>query len=252
MIDDSLEKYAMEKEAIIGGSSGIGLALCRHLKAKGVEVAICARDEAKLIEVKNSLGDIFVRSVDATHFDEVENFFREIKEKIGSLTAVVNCAGAILVKPAHLTREDEYRQVIEQNLTTAFAVVKYGSQIISQEGGSIILFSSAAARIGIKQHEVVAAAKAGIVGLTLSAAATYAPRIRVNCVAPGLVDTPLASKIFTNQRALEYSQNVHALKRTGTAEEIASLVAYLIDPQSSWITGQVIGIDGGLGSIQPV
>ena len=118
-------------------------------------------------------------------------------------------------------------------------------------GGSIVLCATAAARTGLANHEAIAAAKGGVMGLALSAAATYAGRnIRVNCVAPGLVDTPLATRITSNEAALKASASLHALGRIGRAEDVASGIALLLDPENSWVTGQVIGIDGGLGTVR--
>jgi NAD(P)-dependent dehydrogenase (short-subunit alcohol dehydrogenase family) len=121
-----------------------------------------------------------------------------------------------------------------------------------KQGGSIVLVSSAAARVGLANHEAIAAAKAGVIGLALSAAATYAPRgIRVNCVAPGLVRTPLTSRITENEAALKGSLAMHALGRIGEASDVASAMEWLLDPAQAWVTGQVIGVDGGLASLRP-
>ncbi len=120
------------------------------------------------------------------------------------------------------------------------------------EGGSIVLVSSAAAQIGLANHEAIAAAKGGIAGLTLSAAASYAPSgVRVNAVAPGLVQTKLTERLTSSERAEEASRAMHALGRLGEPEDVASAIAFLLDPANSWITGQVIGVDGGLGSVRP-
>ena len=118
-------------------------------------------------------------------------------------------------------------------------------------GGSIVLVSSAAARIGLANHEAVAAAKAGVIGLTLSAAATYGPRgIRVNCVAPGLVRTPLTARLTANEASLKASTAMHALGRIGEPQDVAKAIEWLLSPEQSWITGQLLGIDGGLGSVR--
>ncbi|MBN8558433.1 MAG: SDR family oxidoreductase, partial [Burkholderiales bacterium] len=117
--------------------------------------------------------------------------------------------------------------------------------------GSIVLCATAAARTGLANHEAIAAAKGGVMGLALSAAATYAGRnIRVNCVAPGLIDTPLAARITSNEAALKASASLHALGRIGRPEDVASGITWLLDPENSWVTGQVIGIDGGLGTVR--
>lgn len=114
-----------------------------------------------------------------------------------------------------------------------------------------MLVSSAAARIGFANHEAIAAAKAGVIGLTLSAAATYASRgLRFNAVAPGLVRTPMTERITANESAAEASIAMHALGRLGEPADVAGLIAWLLDPRNSWITGQVFGVDGGLASLR--
>jgi 3-oxoacyl-[acyl-carrier protein] reductase len=121
-----------------------------------------------------------------------------------------------------------------------------------QAGGSIVLSSSAAARVGLANHEAIAAAKAGVIGLMLSAAASYAPRgIRVNCVAPGLVRTPLTARTTANEASLAASTGMHALGRIGEPEDVAAAIAWLLDPAQGWVTGQVIGVDGGLATVRP-
>lgn len=114
-----------------------------------------------------------------------------------------------------------------------------------------MLCATAAARAGFANHEAIAAAKGGVIALTMSAAATYGGRnIRVNCVAPGLVETPLTARITGNDAARTASQAMHALGRIGKPEDIASAIAWLVDPENSWVTGQVIGVDGGLGTVR--
>ena len=112
------------------------------------------------------------------------------------------------------------------------------------------LVSSAAGRIGIANHEAIAAVKAGVIGLTLSAAATYAPRrIRVNCVAPGLVRTPMTVRLTANEISLKASSAMHALGRVGEPDDVSAAIEWLLSPLQSWVTGQTLGIDGGLGSV---
>jgi NAD(P)-dependent dehydrogenase (short-subunit alcohol dehydrogenase family) len=118
-------------------------------------------------------------------------------------------------------------------------------------GGSVVLVSSAVARAGLANHEAIAAAKAGIVGLALSAAASYASRqIRVNCVAPGLVRTPLTARLTANEASMKGSMAMHPLGRIGEPEEVAAAIAWFLDPAQSWVTGQVLGIDGGLATLR--
>ena len=185
--------------------------------------------------------------VDAANSDELERAVASFNP----IGGIVNCAGSILLKSAHLTAQQEWEQTIRTNLTTAFATVKAAVKVFGSKGGSIVLCATAAARIGISNHEAIAAAKAGVIGLTLSAAATYATRnVRVNCVAPGLVNTPMAARITSNETALKASTAMHALGRIGQPDEVASGIVWFLDPENAWVTGQVLGIDGGLGSLR--
>lgn len=225
--------------AIIGASGGIGSALARRLHAAGASLVLFSRTPEKLAPLGAEL-QAGIEPLDA------------LDRSLGTINGIVNCAGSILLKPAHLTTDDEWRQTIDTNLTTAFATVRAGARAMMATGGSIVLCATAAARSGFANHEAIAAAKGGVIGLTLSAAATYAPRnIRVNCVAPGLVDTNLAARITANPAALQASIAMHALGRIGRPEDVASGIAWLLDPENSWVTGQVLGVDGGLGSIRP-
>ena len=155
-----------------------------------------------------------------------------------------------MLKPAHLTTRAEWDAVIAQNLTTAFSTVRAAAPLMPN-GGSIVLVSTAAARVGLASHEAIAAAKAGVEGLVRSAAATYAAKgLRVNGVAPGLVETPLSERITRNEASRKASEAMHALGRLGTPEDVASAIVWLLDPAQSWVTGQIIGVDGGLGAVR--
>ena len=232
---------------LIGAAGGIGSALARRLHADGHEVILAGRTEASLASLGAELSAEHI-VVDATGFDALD----QAVQRFGPVNAVVNCAGSLLLKPAHLTTQEEWRATVDLSLTTAFATVRAGARAMMNTGGSIVLCATAAARAGFANHEAVAAAKGGVISLTMSAAATYGSRnIRVNCVAPGLVSTPLTSRITQNEAALKASQGMHVLGRIGTPDDVASAMAFLVDPANSWITGQVIGVDGGLGTIRP-
>lgn len=229
------------KTVIAAAYGGIGSALVGKLRAAGHELLLLGRNQEKL----QALGAQHA-VVDLTNLEALES----VVAQFGPIDAFVNCAGSILLKPAHITSEAELDQTIATNLKTAFFSVRAATKNMPQ-GGSIVLMATAAARVGYANHEAIAAAKGGVIGLTLSAAATYANRnIRVNCVAPGLVDTPLSAKITGNEAALKTSMSLHALNRIGKAEDVASMLAFLVDPANSWITGQVFGVDGGLGSLR--
>ena len=234
---------------VLGASGGIGSALARRLSADGASLVLAGRDEASLEALAGETGGTpFV--LDATKPAEVEAAAAKAVEAHGRLDGLASCVGSILLKPAHLTSEEEWDAVVTTNLKSAYAAVRAAARAMTA-GGSVVLVSSAAARLGLANHEAIAAAKAGVIGLTLSAAATYAPKaIRVNAVAPGLVRTPMTARITGNEAALKASTALHALGRVGEPEDVASAIAWLLDPAQSWVTGQVIGVDGGLATLR--
>lgn len=235
---------------IFGGSGGIGTCIARALREKGVATFLVSRDAGRLAETASLVGAAGYAKADATVLSEVESAFAQASSTLGAITGVAHCVGSILLKPAHLTSEAEFTSVINQNLTSAFFVTRTAARTMT-EGGSLLLFSSAAGRIGLANHEAIAAAKAGIIGLTTSAAATYASRgLRVNCIAPGLVRTGLSEKITSNPSAEAFSKALHPLGRLGVAEDIQALASVLLTDEGSWITGQVFGVDGGLGTLK--
>jgi NAD(P)-dependent dehydrogenase (short-subunit alcohol dehydrogenase family) len=188
-----------------------------------------------------------------THAGEVEASFAAATAQLGSPDALVHAVGSTLLKPAHITSDAELEAILAVNLRSAFYALRSFVKLAPRDGGgSVVFFSSAATRVGLANHEAIAAAKGGIDGLVVSAAATYAPRgIRINAIAPGLVRTNLTRRITDSEPALRASLAMHALGRAGEADEIASAAAYLVSPEASWITGQVISIDGGLSTVRP-
>lgn len=228
----------MARFLVIAASSGIGQATVALLKEAGHQVVTTARDTSRIIPDA---------VLDASDFQAVEAVFKQA----GSLDGVVNCSGSLLLRPAHLTSKDQYQAVIEASLTTAFATVRAAGRQMSS-GGSVVLVSSAAAMEGLANHEAIAAAKAGIIGLTLSAAATYAGQnLRVNAVAPGLTETPLTASLMENATSRKFSESMHALGRLGKPDDVARAIAFLLDPANNWITGQVLAVDGGLSRVRP-
>jgi NAD(P)-dependent dehydrogenase (short-subunit alcohol dehydrogenase family) len=239
---------------IVGGHGGIGSALAARLVARGATVILAGRDEAAVRAAVGALQSERAHAVtlDARDFDATELALKAASERHGNLTAALNLAGSILLKPAHLTSSAEWADVLGTNLTTAISLLRGAAPLMGKAGGgSIVLMSSAAARIGLMNHDAIAAAKAGIVGLALASAATYAPRnVRVNVVAPGLVRTKLSARIVENETSRKASEGMHPLGRIGEPDDVAQLLSWLVEPQVAWVTGQVFGIDGGLGTVR--
>lgn len=223
---------------IIAASSGIGQATTELLTQAGHSVFTTARDTSKITPDA---------VLDATDFDAVDNVFKQA----GQIDGVVNCSGSLFLRSAHLTNYEQYKNVIDASLTTSFAVMRAAGKNMTT-GGSVVFVSSSAALEGLANHDAIAAAKAGIIGLTLSAAASYAPmNLRVNAVAPGLTETPLTASLTGNETSRKFSEAMHALGRLGKPHDIARAIAFFLNPENNWITGQVLAVDGGLSSVRP-
>jgi 3-oxoacyl-[acyl-carrier protein] reductase len=238
-------------QLVIGAAGSIGSATVRRLAATGATVVLGGRDEAAMTELAGEVGADDVRTVDARDLAEVGALVEGVVADHGRIDGVANLAGSVLLKPAHLTTPAEWAETIATNLTSAFAVVRAAAPAMRRDGGSIVLAASAAAQTGIANHEAIAAAKGGVIGLVRSAAATYGARgVRVNAVAPGLTRSKMTAKLVGNEAQAEASRQMHVLGRLGEGDDVAAAVAWLLDPATSWVTGQVIGVDGGLGQVR--
>ncbi|HYX39573.1 MAG TPA: SDR family oxidoreductase [Oligoflexus sp.] len=237
---------------IVGGYGGIGEALTRRLTEQSRSVIVAGRDLSKA-ETLAARYDQRAMAWDARDEEGWRSALVKMEQQSIKLDGIVNLCGSILIKSVTNMTLDEFRAVFDVNVTTAFLTLKYGAPRLVQEGGgSIVLMSSVAARYGLANHEAIAAAKAAVEGLTLAAAASYAPRqVRVNAVAPALVETPLSQKFVSSDEAKKASAQMHPLGRIGQPDDIASILAMLVDPANNWMTGQVIGVDGGMSRVKP-
>jgi 3-oxoacyl-[acyl-carrier protein] reductase len=241
----------MRPVAILGASGTIGAAIAHRLTNAGGQVLLLGRNPEKLEPLASELHQPWA-AFDPRDSSSLESALAQLASEHGPLRGLVNCIGSVLLKPAHITSDTEFREIVETNLFTAFSTVRAAAKLMREAGGSVVLFASAAAEIGIQNHEAIAAAKAGVIGLARSAAATYAPmNIRVNVVSPGLIRTEMTRRIWDNPAAAAASKEMHALGRFGEPDQIASLVEWLLNPANDFITGQVIGMDGGLGHLVP-
>jgi len=239
---------------ILGATSGIGMELARRLAAGGARLFLVARDPDKLAAFAQTLpGEVATAVADATDSPQVDAAVNAAVEQFGKIDGAVNLVGSILLKPAHLTSDQEWRQTLALNLDSAFYLLRAAAKtMMTSGGGSVVLVSSVAAKLGLTNHEAIAAAKAGVSGLVLAAAASYAARgIRVNAVAPGLVRTPLTARLTQNEATLKASVAMHPLGRIGEPADIASAIEWLLNPAQGWVTGQVLSVDGGMGAVRP-
>lgn len=230
----------MSTYLIIGGTSGIGLETTKHL-SKNNRVIVLSRVKKNL----NGLNLVEFISADVTKpMDELP----QLNE---SINGIVYCPGTINLKPLKSLKLEDFQNDFEVNLLGAVKVInKYFNNLKEAGKSSIVLFSTVAVQTGMPYHASIASAKGAVEGLTRSLAAEFAPNIRVNCIAPSITNTPLAEKLLNNETKIKSSEDRHPLKRIGDAKEIAEAVAFLLSDSASFITGQVIKIDGGISSIK--
>tara|TARA_B110000438_G_C15774582_1_gene633472 strand:+ start:865 stop:1572 length:708 start_codon:yes stop_codon:yes gene_type:complete len=227
---------------IIGASGGIGVQLSEDLNEASCQLLLGIHNKQMPTHI---LSEVY--KVDATNFKSIHNFIEKGLKKFGSIDGIVNLAGNLILKPAHRASEEEFDDTININLKSSFGVIRSAGQLL--EDCSVVLLSTAAASIGLSNHELICSAKAGIEGLSRSAAKTYSRKnIRVNTVSPGLTRTPLAENITQNPIALKASEKMHALGRIGEPRDISSMIMYLLNKNNNWITGQNFIVDGGLSS----
>lgn len=221
---------------LIGASSGIGHAIAQRLIAQGRSIITAGRRDPGLgaphITYDATAGALPVDQLPA------------------ELGGLVYCPGSIDLKPLRATKADDLRAAFELNVVGAFLAVQACAERLKKVPGSgVVLFSTVAVGRGMAFHSSVAAAKGALEGMARALAAELAPNVRVNCIAPSLTRTPLAEKLLSSPEREAASAERHPLKRVGRADDVAAMAVHLLGDEASWITGQVIGVDGGLSAI---
>ncbi len=240
----------MKTNYLIYGATGtLGRWLCERLSGGGSEIFAVGRSAEKLEDLSRhfSCKAIIADALDDDFHEKVAEGLRGVDE----LSGAVNCIGSILLKPMHLTAPKEWRDTLRLNLDTSLSMAQVVSSKCSNHGTSLVFLSSGAAKIGLAYHEAIAAAKAGVEGLTRSLAASYASKgLRCNCVAPGLFESQMSKDIFEKDSARKTSEKFHPIGRLGTVEDVGEAVLWFLEEKQSWVTGQVLGVDGGLAGLK--
>lgn len=238
----------MARIVIAGGSGGIGGVIARRLRARGDEVTLVARDRDKL---ERLAGEIGAASLVADVTEEGGLAALDALAAAGPLDGFVYAVGTITVKPlGSLTLADFERDFRVNALGAALVLQRLQAALKASANAAVVLFSSVAVGQGFAGHASIAMAKGAVEGLTRSLAAEWAPAVRVNCIAPSLTRTPLAAALTGNPTLAKAVAELHALRRLGEPGDVAGLAAFLLSDEASWMTGQVLGVDGGRSSLR--
>lgn len=244
----------MNKVAVItGASGGLGQALAKKLLAEQWELILVGRDADKLKSVYGSTHTQII--ADCSQVSGAQRVFEAIRNQQLMPTALAHCVGNIRLGALHRMQEVDFMDCMQANLFSAFHTLAAFTHHLKQASmpGAAVFVSSAAAQIGTQNHEAVAAAKGGVEAMVRSAAATYASaNIRVNAVAPGILDTAATANILSSELMREVAAKQYPLKGIGKAEDVADLMAWLLSEHATRVTGQVWSIDAGFSVIRPI
>ena len=229
-----------EKYLIFGATGSVGSSLAEQLKNSGNDIHLVARNENEVKIIAEKLGCSY------TVADVLEDgFIEKVKSDISEIKGIAYCVGSIDLKPLRMVTEADMNKCMKLNLYSAIEAIKGYQESLKKNKGSVVLFSTVAAQRGFTNHTIIASAKAAVEGLTVTLAAEFAPNIRVNCIAPSLSKSKIAEPMLRNPTIAEGIAKAHPLKRLGEGKDSAALAKFLITEESSWITGQIIAVDGG-------
>ena len=229
-----------EKYLIFGATGSIGSSLAEQLKNSGNEIHLVARNQDDVDSIAKKLDCSY------TVANVMEDgFIEKVNSDISDIKGVAYCVGSIDLKPLKMTNEQDFNKCMKLNLYSAIEVIKCYQESLKKNKGSIVLFSTVAAQRGFTNHAIIATAKAAVEGLTVTLAAEFAPNIRVNCIAPSLTKSKIAEPMLKNSVIADGIARAHPLKRLGEGKDSATLAKFLITEDSSWVTGQIIAVDGG-------
>ena len=237
----------MSKKILIFGATGsVGSSLTKLLKESSMDAHLIGKNEDEISNLKDQTG--FSYSIaDVTD----QNFIETIDKDLDGLeiSGIAYCVGSIDLKPLNLVSKKDYLKSFELNLFPIVEIIKKYKDNLKKNKSSVVLFSTVAVKQGFPNHSIISPVKASLEGLTVSLAAELAPNVRVNCIAPSLSKSKMAGKILSNPKIAEGIAKQHPLKRVGEGNDSAALAKFLLSDESSWITGQIIGVDGGRSNV---
>ena len=237
----------MAKKFLIFGATGaIGSTLAHKLHEDKLDCHLIGRNEEELKNISNKLN--YTYSVcDVLKLNFVQDLVKDLSKT--EIIGIAYCVGSIDIKPFRLTKANDFVSSYVLNLVAVTEIIRNFQENLKSNKASIVLFSTVAAKKGFSNHSIISSAKAAIEGLTVALAAELAPNIRINCIAPSLTKSKIARTVIKNSAIEESIAKMHPLKRIGQGIDSANLANFLLTEKSSWITGQIIGVDGGRSNI---
>tara|TARA_A100001011_G_C14311889_1_gene845992 strand:+ start:1347 stop:2063 length:717 start_codon:yes stop_codon:yes gene_type:complete len=237
----------MKKKFLIFGATGaVGSSLSKLIKEDSLEAHLVGKDEAEVSKLSSETGFSYsVANVLDGNF--IEKLYKDLSEV--DILGLAYCVGSIDLKPINLITRKDYLNSLELNFFPVIDIIKRFQENLKKNKSSIVLFSTVAAKQGFPNHAIISPVKASLEGLTISLASELAPNIRINCIAPSLSNSKMASKMLKNEKISEAIAKQHPLKRLGEGYDSAALAKFLLSENSSWITGQIIGVDGGRSNV---
>ena len=237
----------MNKKYLIFGATGsIGSSLANQLYEEKKDCHLIGRNKQEVENLSNKLNFSF-SICDVLRMD----FAKKLSEELADveILGIAYCVGSIDIKPFKLTKASDFVSSYVLNLVGVTEIIRNFQDNLKRNNGSVVLFSTVAAKKGFVNHSIISSAKSGVEGLTVALAAEFAPHIRVNCIAPSLTKSKMAKNLIKNSKIEESIAKLHPLKRIGESVDVANLAHFLLSKNSSWITGQIIGVDGGRSAI---
>ncbi|MDC0248149.1 SDR family oxidoreductase [Pelagibacteraceae bacterium] len=237
----------MKKKYLIFGATGsIGSALAKKLYSEKKDCHLIGRNEDEIKKIASKYNYTYsICDVQKLNFmDSLDKDLSEIE-----ILGVAYCVGSIDIKPFRQTQAKDFVSSYILNLVSAADIIRTLQENLKKNRGSVVLFSTVAAKKGFANHAIIASAKAGVEGLTVSLAAELSPNIRINCISPSLTKSKMSNFLVKNEKNVEAITRLHPLKRLGEGHDAAALASFLLSEESSWITGQIIGVDGGRSSV---
>ena len=239
--------FIMSKKFLIFGATGsIGSSLANQLFKDKLDCHLVGRNEDELKNLSSKLN--FTYSVcDVLKLNFVEKLKKDLEKN--EILGIAYCVGSIDIKPFKLTKANDFVSSYVLNLVAITEILRAFLDSLKNNKGSVVMFSTVAAKKGFANHSIISSAKSGVEGLTVALAAELAPNVRVNCIAPSLTKSKIASSVIKNSSIEESIAKMHPLKRLGEGIDSANLASFLLSSKSSWITGQIIAVDGGRSNI---